>query len=382
MKKFVAIVLLLTMCIGIFAGCAKEAAPTEPTKNGLASAKEYLNGMYKNDSETTAVSYTVVGVVIVEGVTYEVEWTSSNEAITFTKGDDKMVTVNIPNNPEEEIAYTLTGTLKDANGKTEKVSFDRKVPAAAGSSATLKDGTYVILFGDLTLSSLGEAMNYGYPGANKITVADGKASGQYKADVLTITNVENGITIQDAYGRYFYLKGDYNSFNVSAEAPAEGGHIWEVLVDDNGNYILANTLNKKTLAYSQQYSSWGAYPEVGEGYGSTLTIIASEIPTEVEAPTDPVEIVKAAYALDPGGFLPYSSTLTGTITKIDTPYDENYKNISVTIVIEGCEDKPILCYRLKGDGAANLKIGDTITVTGTIKNYNGTVEFDAGCTLG
>ena len=39
------------------------------------------------------------------------------------------------------------------------------------------------------------------------------------------------------------------------------------------------------------------------------------------------------------------------------------------------------CYRLKGEGADQLAEGDVITVTGTIKNYKGTIEFDAGCTF-
>jgi hypothetical protein len=44
-------------------------------------------------------------------------------------------------------------------------------------------------------------------------------------------------------------------------------------------------------------------------------------------------------------------------------------------------DNLIQCFRLKGTGAENLKVGDEITVTGILKNYNGTVEFDAGCVL-
>lgn len=39
------------------------------------------------------------------------------------------------------------------------------------------------------------------------------------------------------------------------------------------------------------------------------------------------------------------------------------------------------CYRLSGEGAETLAVGDTITVSGTIKNYKGTIEFDKGCTL-
>ena len=93
------------------------------------------------------------------------------------------------------------------------------------------------------------------------------------------------------------------------------------------------------------------------------------------------EIVDAAYALEEGEALSYEATLTGEIISIDTPYSADYKNITVTIKVEGREDKPIMCYRLKGDGAEDLMPGDIITVTGTLKNYKGTIEFDAGCLL-
>ena len=102
---------------------------------------------------------------------------------------------------------------------------------------------------------------------------------------------------------------------------------------------------------------------------------------EVPAPTTPAEIVDAAYALEAGASLEGTYTLTGKVTEIGTPYSEQYKNVTVTIVVEGCEDKPIVCFRLKGEGADTVKVGDTITVTGTLMNYNGTIEFNSGCTL-
>ena len=71
----------------------------------------------------------------------------------------------------------------------------------------------------------------------------------------------------------------------------------------------------------------------------------------------------------------------GTVKEINTAWSDQYKNITVTIIVEGREDKPIMCYRLKGEGAENLKVGDEITVTGILKNYKGTIEFDAGCAL-
>ena len=92
-------------------------------------------------------------------------------------------------------------------------------------------------------------------------------------------------------------------------------------------------------------------------------------------------ILNDAYALAEGGKMEEEVTLTGKITSIDTPYDAGYKNVTVTIAIEGFEDKPIKCYRLAGEGADTLVVGDTITVTGVIINYKGTVEFEQGCTV-
>ena len=46
--------------------------------------------------------------------------------------------------------------------------------------------------------------------------------------------------------------------------------------------------------------------------------------------------------------------------------------------VPGLEGYTIQCYRLTG--GADLSEGDTITVTGMIKNYKGTIEFDKGCT--
>ena len=108
---------------------------------------------------------------------------------------------------------------------------------------------------------------------------------------------------------------------------------------------------------------------------------ASEAPAPV-APEDPQAIVAEAYALADGAALPYTATLTGVITTIDTEWSEQYGNITVTIQIGDNAEQLIQCFRLKGDGAADLKVGDTITVTGMIKNYQGKVQFNAGCTLG
>lgn len=276
MKKVISVVLLLAMCIGCFAGCAPEAKEDA----ALEAAKEYLYTMYKDAEEKTAVDYTVVSQVRIDGVTYPITWTTdvSEDKVKITAGENNMTVVDINEATLEQIDYNLTATLKNADGAEVSVSFKHFVPKADGLPATLADGTYVILAGNLTMSSLTADKTYGYPYATEVTVTDGTVSGHTAADVLTIKNVDGGFTIQDAQGRYFYLKGTYNSFNVDATAPAEG-HIFSIVVKD-GKYLIQNNLDKKTLAYSTSYTSWGCYPELTDDHTSLVDIIAVTAPAE------------------------------------------------------------------------------------------------------
>lgn len=113
----------------------------------------------------------------------------------------------------------------------------------------------------------------------------------------------------------------------------------------------------------------------------------TQAPTE--APTEPAEvqssgsaaIIDAAYALGRGEYLDGTHTLTGVITSVKTAYSSQYDNITVIISVPGSEDQPIQCYRLEGGGVDDLIPGDTVTVTGRLMNYKGTIEFDEGCHL-
>ena len=70
-------------------------------------------------------------------------------------------------------------------------------------------------------------------------------------------------------------------------------------------------------------------------------------------------------------------TTTGVIKSIDTPYDSGYNNVTVTIT---ANNSSIKVFRLTG--GKDLKVGDTIKVTGKVVNYMGnTPEFVQGCTF-
>ncbi len=150
-----------------------------------------------------------------------------------------------------------------------------------------------------------------------------------------------------------------------------------------GTYGTYNTISTSATSYIEDVTKIGVsqFPAVFYDLG----LPAEEMP-DPNAPsvdlTTPAGIVDAAYALKPNEALEGEFTLTGKIISIDSEWSEQYGNITVTIAVEGKEDKPIQAFRLKGNGADKLAVGDVITVTGVLKNYNGTIEFDAGCTLG
>ena len=85
-----------------------------------------------------------------------------------------------------------------------------------------------------------------------------------------------------------------------------------------------------------------------------------------------IEVCKLAGTADS----PYAYVATGVVDTIDTAYNSGYNNISVTIT-DGTNS--IKTYRMVG--GSDLAVGDMITVTGKLCNFQGnTPEFNTGCT--
>ena len=334
MKKFTAIAILLAMCISLFAGCGEEPVAVE-TVSGLAAAKEYLYTMYKDANPVNVADYQVVGVVVIGDETFNVDWTADSETVKFVREANKMVTVDINERNPEEVNYTLTATLSDAEGNTETVSFKRNVPAAiildeGMSYEEIVEAAYKLPEG----VAMEEAMTlYG-----KVVSIDTEWNPDYKNITVTIQIGD----LSDKLIQCYRLKGE----------GAEGLKVGDEITVTG---ILKNY--KGTIEFD------AGCELVGFG--------------EIK---DQSAILDAAYALADGVAMTDPVTLIGKIVKIDTEWNEKYGNITVTIDC-GDETRLIMCYRLAGEGAKDLKVGDTITVTGIMKNYKGTIEFDAGCEL-
>lgn len=111
-------------------------------------------------------------------------------------------------------------------------------------------------------SPLGENKNYGYMPYASVTINEEgviKACDAAENAFLTVTAVEDGFTMQDSYGRYIYMKGDYNSFNIGTEI-VQPGSSWLFNVNEDGTYSVTNTMNDKVIMYDTGYTSYGCYP--------------------------------------------------------------------------------------------------------------------------
>ena len=336
MKRFISCVLVLVLCLSLFAGCdKKEAAP----KNPLAEAKDYLYNTYKNSATSYIADYKVIGKVIIGENSYAITWTTdaAEENVKIVPGDDGMVTIDINETNPEEVSYTLTATIADDKGNTETVTLNRRTPAAVIVDAGMSYEEIVEAGYKLPE---GIAMEEKLRLFGTITKIDTPWDAGYKNITVTIQVGD----MADKPIMCYRLKGE------GADSLAVGDKITVI-------GILKNY--KGTIEFDA---------------GCELLAVGIDA-------KDPKPVLDAAYSLPEGIAMTEPSTLVGVISKIDTPYDAKYGNVTVTIVCEGDEARPMMCYRLKGEGADTLAVGDTIQVTGTIKNYKGTIEFDAGCVV-
>ena len=455
MKKIIIWGLIIALLLGIGVGAFLYFNNNEPsetpstnsgvTKADLEAALAYIKTVYKNPSEKTPRDFQRIGTVPVNGQNIEVVWSVDvgEEHVKVVKGDDGMVTIDVNEQSAVDVKYVLTATV--TNG-TDSVSFswNHLLPMVNNDMAAIVEEAYQLEVGasmdyEVTLTGVITRVNTAYdPNYGNITVtievagAEGKPIECYRlkgdgvedlqiGDTITVTG-----TLKNYNGKIEFDQGCILDAVVKGEAVDAPTDILQILqeayaLEDGKALPYVATLTGKITTINTVYNpAYGnvsvtivvdgytdypilCYRIAGEGadsllIGDTITVkgyicnYAGKIEfeqgsqlthvektgTEIEAPTDVNEILNAAFGLADGESLPYKATLTGVITKIKTPYDPGYKNVTVAIKVNG---KTIECYRLAGDGADKIGVDDTITVTGYLMNYHDTIQFAQGCTL-
>ena len=377
MKKILALALSVLMIFTCFVGCK------DKVNEDLANAVAYLENMYQPEKKGEPIELLmdkdVLAVVTVDGVAYDVEWEvtvteGASDSIAIAESEtENCVKIDIPDMPETDILFTATATVKDEKDNTATAEFSFKVIGVQASTGedvgTILDAAYAL--------TDGAKMDAETTLTGKIKSIDTPFSSQYKN--VTVTIEIDGYA--DKPIKCYRLAGE------GADTLAVGDKI-------TVTGIIANYMG--TIEFEQGCVLKSVVKAGEEGAPTTSTPTTSTPTTSTPTTSTPTtstpttstptttsmsQIVDEAYKLTGSNTLE-NVTLTGKVSRLKTPYDPDFQNMTLVIVVEGKTDKPIECYRMKGDNVGNhICVGDTITVTGTIKNYNGTIEFDAGCVM-
>ena len=409
MKKYLSLLLAIVFCLGCFAACGSdEAAATttaavtdDPNASTIADAVNYLKALYKDAAESTPRDYDMPAKMMIGTTQFTVTWKVNVDVITIKESKTSGYwTIDIPDKNDAELKYVLTATVKDSAGNTKEVSFNRSLPVIDNKSTTdLEEGKEYLMFmtqmtAGKVLFATTETQNDKYlkstEDASKAAVFFAEVvDGGYKF-YTTIDGVKNyvyayTVPYEDGSGKMSkYLC--YSAENASVWSYQQEVNAWFTTCEDGTTYVIGTYSSYDTFCISESThitadnTGKSQFPAEFLEKGSDAPVIdQGEEMTEEE-------VVNAAYELEVGGALAGQRTLTGVIISVDTAFDSGYNNVTVTIVVAGLTDKPIQCFRLKGDGADKIGVGDTITVTGSIINYDngsekGKVEFNSGCTL-
>ena len=299
MKKAFLYSLVAVLCLLTVVGCStSNNTASEPS--GLTKAKSYLYAMYKDKAVATASDYTVVDTVMINGVSYSVEWSSDVDAsaVSFIPGDKHMVTVDVNEKSPVDVSYTLTATLSDSVGNTETVSFPHTIPAFKESSwaeykAAADDSTLVVkgIVTGIMSKTRGNSSNCLY-----LQDSDG---GYYvyamAADPIE-SGIEVGMTVRVTGAKDTY-SGTLEIANATVEILDEGKTAYAP-VDWTSKYDAATTLKDEALTKEQallvtikgvevtsQDTSSGYYKFKKNGLESYVRISSSVCPIDKDAQT-------------------------------------------------------------------------------------------------
>ena len=409
------------------------AAPAveEKAESLLTDAAEFVKANYDKSSKSnpaprTTADFEVYDQITIKGQVFDIKWSTDSEYVTADVKDNHVVLINIAEDAPQETVYNLIAVVSDAQGNKIELTMPKTLPQGATDPSMeelvlnaylLADGEYlpkeIRLSGKVVAIPTAYSEQYGNITVNIQVGAmadnliqcyrlsgDGCAALK-EGDVITVEGkVKNYKGTIEFEKPVLVGMGDIPDQSATLD-PAF------LLADGEamkGTQVLVGTIESIPSAYSEQYGNITVNLQIGDKIvqayrltggadlkvGDAITVIGTIKNYKGTIEFDKgcryvgaeyyrsVKTLLKAYELEDGKALEGTRIVKGTVVAIPSAYSEQYGNITVNIQVGGLDDLIIQCYRLTG--GADLAIGDEITVSGIIKNYKGTIEFDKNCT--
>ncbi|MBQ8695510.1 MAG: chitobiase/beta-hexosaminidase C-terminal domain-containing protein, partial [Bacteroidaceae bacterium] len=208
------------------------------------------------------------------------------------------------------------------------------------------------------LAAHGISGNYGYLPVHNVTAVEGGIENAVYYGAFELEVAEGGWYIKDNNGKYIYMTGTYNSFNVSEEIPAEGA-VWTIAITEDGTATITNVAMSKYVQYSTKHTSYGAYAEAQDG-GVVPTLYVPYV-----EPAPEPEVTANAISL--------AFTRTGTngesVSVVAVNENgETLENVSVAVATTvdfrptaGSITEAILCPNVNGNTGADIEMTFTLS---------------------
>ncbi len=391
LKRFLAILLVLATCLVAFAACKQPDQPKAPTAE---DAIEYLKSAYKTDEgKATPAGYKLIATVPIEDTKFEVSWTVDHAEIKITLVDG-LYEVEVPAKNETETAYTLTATVKAADGTTATKTFGRVLPVY-DNSASVKDpveGTAYKLY--LVQASIGKTL---------FATAATSNDKYIKTDV----DPKNGIDfyaekVTGGYKFYTTINGVKNYVHAHTETADDGKvskfisyatesdcvyyyvsnvNAWFVKCD-NIEYVVGTYSSYDTICISESTYISADNTGVTQFPLALMDAKAAEELAPTEGPKDPTELSTFAQIEEvgknvaDGAQTPEKYLFKGVVDEIaNTTYGNVYLKDEAgnRLYVYGLYDST-------GDVRFDKmnpqpKVGDTLTVMGVVSVYKGDIQL-------
>ena len=417
MKRIKQFLMIFVAFLFVLVGCGKEdkndaRTDAEKVQDAVTYVSQYWTAN-KFASDGAVTDFDLINKKDGVKITYV---SDNTEAVAISEDNTKAI-VTRSATVDQMARITATFTLNEV---TESKKFGVLVPKGVNvgkvsitEALALADETFVII--EATVIRVDIPWDAGY-GNMSVTIAD----GDNFENTLYVYRTKTLLEVND----FIHLEGTITSYNGARQIAAgsepqilgKGTYvppaikectITEALAEEDGTQVaVTGTVIRIDTPWSDSYGNLSVTIADGDNYENELYIyrlstkvevkdiikvtgymatyngnrqIAQGATAEINGKNDnytPVvakEVTITEALAEEDGVL---VKVTGTVIRIDTPWDDGYGNISVTIADGDNYENTLYVYRL----STKVEVNDVVEVTGYMATYNNARQINQGGT--